>query len=125
MATKKKAGRPTVMTKDVVAKLEYAFARGLSDREASLLAEIDPATLYRYCDAHPEFCERKELLKEQVKMKAKLVVADEIDAHNEKMATWYLERKAKDEFSTKTEIDNNVSQAVMFVEDVPREDDLA
>lgn len=125
MATKKKAGRPTVMTKETLDKLEYAFLRGLSDRESCLYANIDPQTLYNYCNSHPDFSSRKELLKEQVKMKAKLVVADEIDAHNEKMATWYLERKAKDEFSTKTEIDNNVSQAVMFVEDVPREDDLA
>lgn len=118
MATKKKAGRPTVMTKDILQKLEWAFSRGLSDREASLYANIAPQTLYNYCQEHPDFLERKELLKEQPKMKAKLILADRLDDQDDKVAEWYLERKARDEFSTKQEISGSLSGAVQIVDDL-------
>lgn len=118
MATKKKGGRPTVMTAETIGKLEYAFSRGLSDREASLYADINPDTLYEYCKKHPEFSERKELLKEQPKMKAKLILADRLDDQDDKVAEWYLERKARDEFSTKQEISGSLSGAVQIVDDL-------
>ena len=118
MATKKKAGRPTAMTEDVLSKLEYGFSRGLSDREASLYAGIAPCILYRYCEEHPEFRERKELLKEQPKMKAKLILSDKLDEGDDKVAEWYLERKAKDEFSTKTEVSGNLSGSVQIIDDL-------
>ena len=63
MSKENKGGRPSKMTPEVLAKLEHSFSLGLSDREACLYAEINPATLYRYCENHQEFCKRKELLK--------------------------------------------------------------
>jgi hypothetical protein len=105
-------GRPTVMTEDVIRKLEYAYMRGLSDREACLYANIATSTLYNYCNDNPAFSERKELLKEQVKTKAKMIVADLIDNNDADTAKWYLERKAKDEFSTKQEIKADVETDV-------------
>ena len=99
------AGRPGKINKEVLSKLETAFMKGLSDREACLYADVEPRALYRYCDGHPEFRQRKELLKEQPKMRAKLNVSDRIDKHDIYISTWYLERKAKDEFSAKHEID--------------------
>lgn len=107
-----KVGRPTVMTEETLNKLEYAFSRGLSDREACLYADINPQTLYVYCQKHPEFSERKELLKDQPKMKAKFNLAEEIENGDADVSKWYLERKAKDEFSTKQTIDADVSSNV-------------
>ncbi len=103
-----KVGRPTVMTNDVIGKLEELFAKGLSDREACLIADIHPSTLYDYCNINPEFAERKELLKEQIKTRAKLNVAEAINNNDIDMSKWYLERKAKDEFSTKQEIQADI-----------------
>ena len=123
MATKKKGGRPTVMTPETIQKLEYGFSCGLSDREACLYANIVPATLYNYCEAHPEFLERKELLKEQVKMQAKMNLANSIKSGDEKASEWYLERKAKEEFSTKTEIAGTINGAVQIVDDLGGDDD--
>lgn len=123
MATKKKAGRPTVMTDAVLRKLEHGFSCGLSDREACLYADIWPSTLYEYCENHPEFSERKELLKEQVKMQAKLNLASSISSGDEKASEWYLERKAKDEFSTKTEVSGTIAGAVQIVDDLGGDDD--
>ena len=48
---------------------------GLSDREACIYADIAVSTLYDYCKKHKEFSERKELLKDNIKMKSKLNVA--------------------------------------------------
>lgn len=58
------AGRPTVMTPEIIAKLEYIFALGGTDKEACLYADIGLETLYNYQRNHPEFAERKALLKE-------------------------------------------------------------
>lgn len=98
--TKDKGGRPSVMTKDTLQKLESAFLFGFSDREACLYAEIAPATLYKYCKENTGFSERKELLKEQPKMRAKIKVVQAIEKGDTKMARWYLERKDKEEFGT-------------------------
>ncbi|WP_206601387.1 hypothetical protein [Indiicoccus explosivorum] len=81
--------------------------KGLSDREACLYAGIAPSTLYEYCKDKPEFSERKELLKEQVKMRAKLNVANLIERRDIDLSLWYLERKAKDEFSKKQEVEHS------------------
>lgn len=107
-----KVGRPTVMTEEVINKLTFAFARGLSDREACLYADIACQTLYDYCTKNPEFAEQKELLKEQPKMQAKLNVSEAIENKDADISKWYLERKAKDEFSTKQEIKADVDADV-------------
>ena len=44
--SKNKGGRPTVMTEDVIRKLEDAFAHDLSDTEACLYAGIGRTTLF-------------------------------------------------------------------------------
>ena len=67
--------RPRKITKETVQKLEEGFLMGLSDREACIYADIAVSTLYNYCKKHKEFSERKELLKDNIKMKSKLNVA--------------------------------------------------
>lgn len=75
-------GRPTVMTDETIAKLEDAFAWGCSDTEACCYADIAPSTLYRYQESHEGFSERKEVLKNSVKMRAKRVISASIDAND-------------------------------------------
>lgn len=107
MSLKDKYGRPTVMTNDVLRKLEEAFAMGCTDLEACLYANIGKSTLYDYQQLVPEFVERKEELKESLKLHAKANLSRSIkidlDVDNSK---WYLERKSKQEFSTKIENEN-------------------
>ena len=112
MTEKRKVGRPTVMTEAMIGKLEMLFAKGLSDREACLIADITPSTLYDYCNANPEFSERKELLKDKVKIKAKLNISEAIEKEDTDMSKWYLERKARDEFSVKQTIEADVNNEV-------------
>lgn len=99
-----KVGRPTVMTPEVVSKLEQAFSMGCSDLEACLLADISKQSLYDYQAKHPEFADRKAMLKEKLVLKARSVLAKALNNNDENMAKWYLERKKKDEFGTRTEL---------------------
>lgn len=97
MTKKTKKGRKTVMTKVVLGKLEEAFAMGCSDREACLYANINPDTLYSYQQKKPEFSERKKLLKKTPVLKARQTILDSLD--DPKVAMWFLERQAKEEFN--------------------------
>lgn len=97
-------GRPTVMTEETLNKLEDGFVKGLSDREACLYAGISTQTMYNYQHDNPDFIERKELLKDSVKMRAKLNIEEAIQAKNLNLSQWYAERRDKD-FSGKQEID--------------------
>lgn len=109
------AGRPTVMTQDTVNKLEQAFSMGCSDLEACLFADISRQTLYDYQERHPEFIDRKALLKQKMIFKARSVIAEALNKKDENTAKWLLERKVKDEFSTKVENDINVNGELALV----------
>lgn len=91
-------GRKSIMTNDVVAKLENVFSIGGSDVEACLMAGISRDTLYDYQKAHPEFVDRKNMLKEKLVLKARTVIANALNKEDRDMAKWYLEKKKKNEF---------------------------
>lgn len=96
--------RPTIMTQDVIDKLVEAFKYGASDIEACAYANIAPATLYKYQDRNPEFAEYKARLKELPIFTARKSVVDHLGKDPD-LALKYLDRKKKDEFSTKSETD--------------------
>lgn len=106
-------GRPTVITEEVLRKLETAFAMGCSDREACLYADIGSSTLYDYQNANPDFLERKNALKEKPVLMARAVILDKLQDKDAETAKWYLERKKKDEFSTRQEITGEDGQNLM------------
>lgn len=97
-------GRPTVMTTETMDKLREAYLMGSSDREACIYADIGLQTLYDYQKDHPGFSEQKELYKLNPILKARKTIYDELEKGNVKISMWYLERKVRDEFSTKKEI---------------------
>jgi len=77
------AGRPTVMTTNVVGKLEQAFLMGCSDIEACLFADISKQALYDYQKKHPEFIDRKEKLKQNPVMIARKGMIDLLGSDDE------------------------------------------
>lgn len=95
------AGRPTVVTDEVLRKLEQAYAMDCTDGEACLFADIAMSTLYKYQSENPEFTDRKKELKNRPVLKARTTVVNNLD--DPEMAFKYLEKKKKDEFSSKTE----------------------
>jgi hypothetical protein len=50
----------------------------------------------------------KERLKESLVLKARTVIANSLNNKDENTAKWYLERKKKDEFSTKIENETEI-----------------
>ena len=101
-----KVGRPTKLTPETIDKLRTAFLMGCSDIEACLYADISKTALYNYQNKNPKFVDQKEQWKEQLTLKARTVIANALNNKDENTAKWYLERKAKNEFSTKVEQEN-------------------
>ena len=125
----KAVGRKTIMTPETIEKLEEAFLLGCSDREACLMADIAPATLYKYQEKNPEFTERKEQLKQSPFIKARQAVISSF-RRDPNLALKYLERKKKDEFSLRTETDvtsggEKVNIALVRFEDGDRNTDTS
>jgi hypothetical protein len=92
------------MTPLVIARLDDAFLQGHTDLEACLIAGISSATFYRYIERNPEYAERKEFLKNNPIIKARQTINRAIET-NPEIAFKFLERKKKDEFGLKTEVD--------------------
>jgi len=105
-------GRPTVMTKAVIAKLEEAFAWGCSDVEACLWADIGTKTLYQYQEKNPGYAQRKAELKETPIMLARKSVVRGLQ-RDPKLAIDFLGRKKKDEFSTRAELTGKDGEQLM------------
>ena len=97
-------GRPRKITKEVVGKLEYAFMKGFNISEACDYAAISRDTYYEKLKQSKEFSDRMERAKTKLQRKAKLNLAEAIEGGNLDESKYYLERKCKDEFSVKQEI---------------------
>lgn len=89
-----KGGRPSVITDEVLRKLEEAFGNGATDAEACGLAGISKSTLYLYCNQNQDFSDRKENLKSMPTYHAKVSILKAIKTDS-KMAMDYLERVDK------------------------------
>jgi len=87
------AGRPKAITPEVLLKLEAAFLVGATDLEACVHADIGKSTLYDYCQDNPEFSERKETLKNQPTLKAKIIVDKALDKDDLNTAHRVIDRK--------------------------------
>lgn len=90
----RKGGRPSVISDEILRKLEEAFGNGATDAEACGLAGISRSTLYLYCTQNQEFSDRKENLKSMPTYHAKVSILKAIKA-DPKVAMDYLERVDK------------------------------
>ena len=94
-------GRPTVMTSDVIAKLEQAFAIDATVVEACSYAEISRDAFYDYLKKEPTFSDRIEDLRNRPILKARQTIVKNLE--QPEGAKWYLERKRKNEFAQRQE----------------------
>ena len=102
--------KPKKVDPEVWTIVVEAWENGLSDREASLMVSrklqvyVKASDIAQWKKDNPEIAELKAFLEVAVRTDAKLTVADAIRAGRVKSAEWYLERKAADEFSTKSAV---------------------
>ena len=111
---KDKGGRPTLMTEKTLDKLKEAYLVDANDVQACFNAGIATDTLYKYQRAHPEFITQKEAWRDNVKYRAKLTVAKGVGVDAE-LALKLLERRDKENYSTKTESNAKVTQQFEYV----------
>lgn len=93
-------GRPKTITESVIRKLEEGFSKGLNVSECCLWANVPKSTYYDFLSANPEYSERFEALKSNVRMIAKMNLYDKIQDGDDYNSRWYLERTS-DEFNPK------------------------
>lgn len=105
---KNKIGRPLEFTEEVVKKLEEVFSLDGTISEACFYAGITRQTYYTYVSEKAEegskakeLFDRFESLRERPVLKARQTIVKNLD--NPQYATWYIERKKKKEFSSRTE----------------------
>lgn len=101
----KTAGRPTKMTEEVVGKLECAFSKDFNVCEACDYAGIHRDSYYEWLKKDAEFSDRMEQAQTNLKRKAKINIADKIEEGNMDVTKWFLERRAKDEYSVKQSVE--------------------
>lgn len=83
-----------------VERLIDAYKIDANDDEACFYAGILRTNLQYFQEQHPEFLYIKHACRQNLGMKAKIALANKI----EKEPEWYLERKRKDEYSTRSEV---------------------
>ena len=99
--------RPRKINEEVVGKLEYAFMKGFNVTEACDYAEISRDTYYDNLKKNKKFSDRIERAKTNLQRCAKLNLAEAIESGDLDESKYYLERKCKDEFSPKQEIQHS------------------
>ena len=119
---KNSVGRPRTITTEKLEKLEEAFKLGCTNREACFYADVAESTFYDFLKEYPEYSDKIAMWKDYEKIKARYVVHKALEKGDRDMAKWYLERKAKDEFSTKQEFDTTVNNRVVIIDDLPDEE---
>ena len=87
-----RVGRPTVMTNDVIAKLELAYTADANNTQACDFAGISEDSLYAYIRKNPDFRDKIECWKQRLKLGAKMNVKNTIADGDKDMSKWYLEK---------------------------------
>lgn len=112
------AGRPTVMTPEILDRLRQAFAIGCTKKEACAYAKIGESTLYDYINANPDFSDEIEELIQAPILKAKNTVVSNLE--DLETAKWYLSRKKKDEFSNTLVEVNQDNRSITIAKNDPK-----
>ena len=101
---KEKYGRnPPKLTPQQIHLLNEAFTNCASDKEAYTYAGICETNFYWWQEVNPDFVEKKALLRDLVKYRARSNIIKGINEGNPSESKWWLERKAKEEFSLRVE----------------------
>lgn len=94
-------GKPEDM---VVSKLKTAFEQGSNVLRSCAYAEITNKSYYRYLEAHPELRDIFEYARQKPILLAESNLIKKLNEGDVETSKWYLERKAKGEYSTRQEV---------------------
>jgi hypothetical protein len=94
----KQPGRPTIITKAIVQKLEQALRDGFSIAMACHVSGVARSTYYAHLQTDPDFMDKMTLAEDWATQRAKQVVIQEINAGSLKASQWWLEKRCRAEF---------------------------
>jgi hypothetical protein len=97
--TQKVIGRPTVMTKATVLKLETALRDGFSIEMACYVSGVSRSAYYAQLERSPDFAHNMVLSKQWVVERAKQVVTQAVAKGDLKASQWLLERRCRAEYA--------------------------
>lgn len=115
-------GRPTVISGEIVRKLEAALRDGFNVSEACLVSGVSRTAYYERKAADEAFADKMELAQKYVTIRAKKVVIQAIDDGNFNAAKWWLEHRERDEFGPRT-VSNEAKEQQQERERVAEEED--
>lgn len=106
--SKSNAGRPTIMTDEVVNKLESIFKIGGTVEEACGYAGITRQTYYNWLEANTDFLTKMESAQKYPDIVAKNIVVDSMTKNKDvTTAKWWLEkREFKNSNQTNVQVNN-------------------
>ena len=108
-------GRNTVITEEVVRKLESILQLGVSDVTACQYAKIGRTAFYGRLKSDEDFANRIKSANDLVTIAAGQVVTNDIIVNKDvTSAKWWLERKAPEEFGDKkiTAVQVNIQNVI-------------
>lgn len=109
--------RPTTFTEPTVQKLEQAFRDGFNVVEACRTSGVSRAAYYQHLADDVEFMDKMRTAQDYVNIKAKHVIIEKILKEGDATAArWWLERRAKDEFGSKSLSNLELDERDQFVE---------
>ena len=101
----KNAGRPTVLTANVVSILVSSFQSGMSVREACWQSVISRETYYSRLRSDEQFADTMARAQASATVDARKVVVEAIKNGDLSASRWWLEKKAPDEFGRNPKVD--------------------
>ena len=99
---KKCKGRPESIDKETIERLIDGFSKDFNVAECCRYANIYTSVYYGFINRHPEYRELFESCRQDNGIKAKNILQNSLVDGDKETAKWYLERRRKDEYSTKT-----------------------
>lgn len=117
---KRRAGRTSKYSMEIVSKLELAFKNDFNISQACDYANISRDTYYKWLEEKRGFSDKMEAAQSHLIRKAKINLANAIEAGNIETSKWVLERRAKDEYSSRQDVDitGNVPVVIEGYEDI-------
>lgn len=100
----KPEGRPPVITQDVVRILEDCLKNGFTVKKSCEIAKIGRTAYYDKVNSDKEFADKMDSAQDFATEKARQNIVMAIQENDVATSKWWLERKAKDEFGTRTEL---------------------
>jgi len=100
---KNKGGRPTVITEDALQKLEHAIEKAMPVAKACQYAGIAESTYYEHLKKDEGFRRKMDEAKHRFSLLARNAIEEAVRKGDANIAIKWLERREKDEFSTRRE----------------------